>query len=227
MKIVIAFLLVIFAGLALASPNSVGECHVCLEFVSEALQELIEIIGNVGIGSTCKIVCDELAKKTSNLLGTICDLGCEFVGIEEFIKLIDDVDPDPIYICERFNSCPHSTTAAANIVNLNIEPHTGQQGGTFDITLEYQVTNEIATGSVDFQILPPAGMPFGDGEVVVEQQPATYGVKLSFQATPNEEQPFSPGQYTVQSAVCEGTCGSKHEWTKTLATRSTNFTITG
>ena len=91
----------------------------------------------------------------------------------------------------------------------------------------YDVTKEIATGTVDFGILPPAGMPFGDGEVVILQKPGNYGVKLSFTATPNEEQPFSPGQYVVQSAVCEGTCGSIHKWTETLSTKNANFTITG
>jgi len=131
----------------------------------------------------------------SKVLGTICGIVCEILGIEEFAKLLNEIDvrkkekkrendslfifvvcccllfvvyccfflllcllfyptpdfshlfqPDPIYICEKVDFCPHSTTAAANITSLTVTPAKGPQGTTFDIEFIYTVTSAIATG---------------------------------------------------------------------------------
>ena len=33
---------------------------------------------------------------------TVCDLLCDYVGITEFIKIIQEADPDPVYICQKY-----------------------------------------------------------------------------------------------------------------------------
>ncbi len=60
---------------------------------SDSLQELIEIIANVGIGGGCSKVCGLLPSST---LAGICGIVCEIVGIEEFAK---------VRCCERTCGC--------------------------------------------------------------------------------------------------------------------------
>merc|ERR1712065_22965 len=163
------------------APESEFECKVCLSFMDDALNDLIQIIANVGIGGGCS---------------KVCDIVCEIAGIEGFGKLLQEADPDPIYLCEKVNLCAHSTTAAANITNFQVDPAQGPVGSTFKIDIVYTLTN---------------------------QAPGQYGGTLSFKATPNEQEPFNPGTYQVVAAVCEGTCGSIHEWSQTLSERQTTF----
>ena len=72
------------------------------------------------------------------------DIVCEIAGIEEFSKLLQEADPDPIYLCEKVKFCPHSTTAAANITALTISPTTGAQVRTEndEAMSRFQVTTE-------------------------------------------------------------------------------------
>ena len=205
------------------APLSKFECSACTQFVSEALNELVQIIAQVGIGGGCSEVCGLLPSKT---LATICDIVCEIAGIEEFSKLLQEADPDPIYICEEVKLCPHSTTAAANITELTISPESGAQGTEFTIDLAYTVTNEIATGELVVVVVPPDAESFGSGSTIFTQAPGAYGGKLQFKATPSEQEPFDPGQYQVVAAVCEGSCGSIHKWSATLSEKTTTFKIT-
>ncbi len=210
--------------------------------MNEALSDLIQIIAQVGIGGGCSKVCGLLPSST---LATICDIVCEIAGIEEFSKLLNEADPDPIYICEKVNACPHSTTAAANITQFSISPTSGPSGTQFTITIVYTVTNTIATGELVVVIVPPDAESFGSGSTIFTQapgqyvvlvlrlsffflmRPPRYGGQLQFQATPSEQEPFDPGQYQVVGAVCEGSCGSNHPWSSTLSEKQTSFTISG
>lgn len=170
-------------------------------------------------------MCGLLPSKT---LAEVCDIVCEIAGIEEFGKLLQEADPDPIYLCEKVNLCAHSTTAAANITNFQVDPAQGPVGSTFKIDIVYTVTNQIATGQMMVVVVPPNGdgKSFGGGETLINQAPGQYGGTLSFKATPNEQEPFNPGTYQVVAAVCEGTCGSIHEWSQTLSERQTTFKLT-
>jgi len=198
-------------------------CKICIDFMENAIDDLIEIIANIGIGATCENVCDKLKSKTE---ATVCDLLCEIVGIDAFIHIIDEVDPDPISICEDLTACGHSTNASANISSVSVSPNSGPQGTTFNIQAVYTVTSAIATGQVEVVVVPPDAFPFGGAELVIEQGPGTYGIQLSFQASPSENEPFTPGLYQAVVSVCEGTCGSPHHWSYTLAQSAQNFTIT-
>jgi len=199
-------------------------CKVCVSFMNNAIEDLIEIIGNAGIGATCQLVCSKLDKPIEQ---DICGILCEIVGIDAFIHIIDAVDPDPIAICEELTVCEHSTTAKASITSLTISPNSGPQGTTFQISLVYAVQNTIATGQAEVVIVPPNAFPFGGAENVYEQGVGNYGIRMSFQATPSENEPFTPGLYQCVAAVCEGSCGSPHKWSYTLSQSSKNFTITG
>ena len=53
---------------AQVAPESKFECSACISFVGESLNELVQIIANVGIGGGCSDICGLLPSKT---LGTI------------------------------------------------------------------------------------------------------------------------------------------------------------
>ncbi|KAM9997307.1 hypothetical protein ACTFIZ_006696 [Dictyostelium cf. discoideum] len=205
--------------------SSLDSCSICVDFVGNSLNDLLNIILNSGVIGTCGDLCS--AVPGGQIVDTVCDLLCDYVGVDEFIKLISDVDPDPIYICEKISVCKTNDNAAASLDLVQINPQNGTVGGTFTLSIAYTVTNTIATGQLAFNIIDPTGNSFGDAVLLVEQSPEQYTQQFQFQATPSEQESFPNGLYTVQALVCEGSCGSPHPNTYTLANGTTTFTISG
>lgn len=56
--------------------------------------ELLNIIANVGVIGGCEDICSKLPQKFE---AVACDLVCDYVGIDEFVKIITEIDPDPVY----------------------------------------------------------------------------------------------------------------------------------
>ncbi|KAK5576884.1 hypothetical protein RB653_001821 [Dictyostelium firmibasis] len=204
---------------------SFDSCGVCVDFVDNSLNDLLNIILNSGVLGTCNALCSKVPG--GQIVDTICNLACDAVGVDEFVKLISDVDPDPIYICEECKVCKTNNNAAATLELVQINPVNGTVGGTFTISIAYTVTNTIATGQLAFNIIDPTGNGFGDAVLLVQQTPEQYTQQFQFQATPSEQEAFPNGLYTLQAAVCEGSCGSPHPYTYTLANGTTTFTISG
>lgn len=198
-------------------------CSLCVSFMGEAIDELINIIGNVGLGAGCHEVCSLLK---NNLEADACLIICEIAGIDALEHAINALDPSPISVCEEIDICAHSTTAAGKIMSVNVSPRSGPQGTTFTVAVDFSVTNTVATGQIEVVINPPASFPFGDGSLLVDTKPGNYGFKLQFQANPSEQEQFMPGNYQVIAALCEGQCGSDHEWAYTLSQMQGNFNIT-
>jgi len=195
-----------------------------VSFMVQSINELLNIIANVGVLGGCSDLCSYLP---TQLEAVVCNFVCDIVGIEAFVDLVTDADPDPIWICEMVDICPINDNAAAKIVSLTITPLSGPQGTNFNVSAIYVVTNSIGTGEVDFVVLPPNGFPFGAGGLVVMQPPGRYEATFGPISTqPSEQEPFGPGGYPVQFAVCEGSCGSTHSHSFTLDVKTTNFTIT-
>ena len=47
-------------------------------------------IADTGVVGTCGAVCQALEEKVgSKVIGVICNLLCDYVGIEEFVKIIE------------------------------------------------------------------------------------------------------------------------------------------
>jgi hypothetical protein len=81
-------------------------CPTCINIADQSINILLNLILDSGIIGTCGTLCQALAEKTgSSVIGTICDLACDAVGIDEFIKLIDRADIDPIWYCELARFC--------------------------------------------------------------------------------------------------------------------------
>merc|ERR1719239_1925200 len=72
-------------------------CPLCVQFTGEALNTLLNLILNGGVVGGCGTLCQALATKTGNqILGEVCNVLCDIVGVEEFVKLIEKADLDQI-----------------------------------------------------------------------------------------------------------------------------------
>jgi len=205
------------------SPAAGLPCKLCVSFMSNAIQELIEIIANVGIVGGCSAVCSLLPTQLEQVA---CDLLCDVLGIEEFVKLIDAVDPDPIYICKMLKSCPINDNGNVHIDSFTITPAAGRVHSTFTFSCAYSVLNTTGTGELLVEVQPPGAPPFGDGELLESKKPGKYSFKLTLKAEPSEEEPFIPGTYHALFAVCENECGSKHPHSKIYDEAKAQFQIT-
>jgi len=200
-------------------------CPTCVTFIADSINDLLNIIANVGISGTCIDVCNKLP---DSLEIVICFMLCDLVGFEAFGKIIEAVDPDPIYICEQFGVCPFKTNASVEVNSTTIMPTEGRQFTTFHVAFEYTVINETGTGEVMFVIIPPKnsyrpGPPFGDAVLIVAQPPGKYDARFVFEAQPSEQEPFLPGKYEIDFTICEGLCGSKHPYSYVMGKGTTSF----
>jgi len=204
------------------APKDDKTCGVCVSFMGEAINELLNIIANVGVIGGCSDLCSYLGNKVE---ATVCDLLCSYVGIDVFIKLVQDADPDPIWLCEEIGICPINDDWSGNITSLSVSPHTGHQGSTFNINVVFSISNTTGTGELSLVIFPPDGFPFGDGQLLVDVAPATYSAQFQLQAQPSENEPFGPGTYDVSVALCDGGCGSSHSHARLISVQNTTFQI--
>eukprot|EP00762_Andalucia_godoyi_P000514 ANDGO_05370.mRNA.1 Countin-1 len=200
-------------------------CPLCVQFADQALNQLLNIILNAGVIGGCSDLCSKLPNKVE---ATACNLLCDVVGIEVFIKAIQKADLDPIWYCEILKTCPvHDCEGpCAKIENVAIQPPSGPAGTTFDITMTFTVFNQTGTGEIVIDVESPDGPGFGDGSLNEGFAPGNYGVKFQLQAQPSEDEPFSPGTYKVDLAICEGQCGSKHPHSAVYDVKSSSFQIT-
>ncbi|CAF1521261.1 unnamed protein product [Rotaria magnacalcarata] len=211
-------------------------CPTCINVAEESINILLNLILDSGIVGTCGTLCQALAEKTgSQLIGTICDLACDVIGIDEFIKLIEKADLDPIWYCEIARFCPINDHGDAKITKFSILPTTGRQGTTFVIDFSYISLNGTGTGELDVDIRTPDHIPLGAGFLIEAKKPGTYNERISVKAEPDPEcdptqQPceeWLPGIYNVTVQICNGECGSKHPHSATYDSAKGAFSLTG
>ena len=86
---------------------SIDLCPLCINEAVEAINVILNVILDEGIMENCEKLCDIVANKTSSgFIGTVCNLACDAVGLDEFVHLIIKVDLDPIWYCEMARLCP-------------------------------------------------------------------------------------------------------------------------
>jgi len=200
------------------------ECSGCVSFMNQALDQLINIIANVGVLGGCSAVCGYL---NQNWEIEICNVVCDVVGIMEFANLVNDADPDPLWICIETDMCPYNDYSKGVMKSITVSPTKAPQGTTFTITVVYQITNITGVGEVVVEVDPSDGsFPLDMGELIVAQPPGMYKVVGQLQTQPTEDDPFNPGSYGVVAAVCEGSCGGTHSHTFTICQGQSSFHIT-
>jgi len=208
----------------LVKAGKVDFCNLCVSVMGEIINELLNIILNIGVIGSCAELCGFLPNKYEK---DACDLICDYIGIEEFIKLVTDADPDPIWICEEGGICPHNNNGSALADGAWVTPTSGPAGRSFDIYFNYTVTSYTSSGGPNVVVVPPAGLPLGGGEFNEGQPIGTYLVAFKLDTTPSEQEPFTPGVYQVEAALCAGDCSGRHKWSGVYCNATTQFTITG
>jgi len=200
-------------------------CPTCVNFMEETIDILLNVILNGGVLGSCEDLCGYLPEQWEF---DFCELACSAVGIEAFIDLIDDADPDPIFYCMELDICPILDNATGVITSTQVQPPSGPAGTTFNIIAIYRVTHEIGTGEIAGLVSPPPpDFPFGGGELLILETDGTYGIKFEIDSTPSESESFQPGVYNYTIALCEGSCGSSHAHSFILDEKNGQFTITG
>jgi len=199
-------------------------CSTCISFMVQAINQLLNIIANIGVLGSCAELCGYLPNKLEQ---AVCNVLCDVVGIEGFIDLVEIADPDPVWLCMELDMCTSRDSARAKILSVGVVPKSAPQGTTFNLIVKYQVLNLTGTGEVGFDVIDPSGFIFGDGILIENQTPGPYGYQMQLDTDPTEDEPFFPGRYNVTIAVCEGTCGSSHSHSFIMDTKDTFFTITG
>eukprot|EP00118_Oscarella_pearsei_P024642 m.306495 g.306495 ORF g.306495 m.306495 type:complete len:265 (+) comp41298_c0_seq1:34-828(+) len=220
---------------ATKSTPSVDLCPTCINFANEAIENLVNIIANFGVIGTCGKLCGILANDTgSQVIGVACDLFCSYVGIEEFIKIIEEVDLDAFYFCELVKVCPIFDGGDAKLLNITVSPRQGPQGTQFHVVVDYSTEKGTGTGEAIVEISTVDGIPLSDGEIQEEKQPGTYSMTWNVHAKPDpncdpSQQPceqWLPGNYTAKVALCNGECGSSHPHSQIYFEGSAGFVLT-
>lgn len=100
--------------------NGLDWCPQCINTFDDLIQVVLDIILQYGILDTCGNLCNLVVEKTgSELLGFVCNLGCDILGIEEFAKFMQSADIDPIYYCETIKLCPSKFLVFLLIKTIN------------------------------------------------------------------------------------------------------------
>jgi hypothetical protein len=218
--------LVQVSSLKVADP-SYSMCPLCVEFMDNAIDVLLNVILNDDVIGGCAGLCGYLSNQYE---GIICNLLCDYVGLDAFIALIEEEDPDSIYNCQVIDACAEIDGGQAQITKVWVTPASGPQGTNFTLGMIYQVIKTTGPGYLSILIIPPAsdgGFPFGGDAFVDVTQPGTYGIEFSLVASPSESEDFSPGAYQVSFAVCEGDCSNVHPYGGVYDMKNTTMTITG
>jgi len=176
------------------------------------------------VGATCASVCGQLPTQFEE---QVCGVICELVGIEALVTALQDLDPEPIDVCQDLTLCPTAANAAGNITSVVVSPKSGAVGSTFDVNVVFKITSAIGTGELVVEFSPPGGSsPFGSSELLVSTAPGVYAVTAQLDTQPSGMTSYPTGTYNVQIVLCEGTCGSRHATDKLLSMRTTAFRVT-
>lgn len=209
-------------------------CPTCISFTGQAINTLLNIILQGGVIGSCSALCNALAQKTgSQALGEVCTLICDIAGVEEFIKLIEKADLDPIYFCELINLCPINDNGDAKFTSFTITPSSGPQGPR-EVDFTYMSKNGTGTGEIVLEVETVDGLPIDGSFLHQLAGPGTYPSKVQLKAEPDPDcdpsqgpcEQWLPGNYTLKIAICNGECGSKHPHSQIYDEAQLTFVIT-
>lgn len=102
-------------SLAVSKSNGLDWCPQCINTFDDLLQLVLDAILQYGVLNSCGDLCNIVADKSgSELLGFLCMFGCSVLGVEEFAKIMQKADIDPIYYCEEIKLCPGKQREQSN-----------------------------------------------------------------------------------------------------------------
>ena len=221
----VAVLLLLLVAAGAYTPVKVNNelCPTCISLMGQVINNLLNIIANAGVLGSCNDLCGRLPHELE-VVG--CELLCAYVGLNGFIDAVNWADPDPVWTCMEMDICGKSSTAAATITQMTINPKSGPAKTKFDVEVFWNTTSAIATGEMAVGVYGPGVFGLGEDDLIVAQEPGEYKAKFQFEAKPSDDNPWVKGHYEVQFALCEGSCGSTHSHSYTVAHKSVKFNIT-
>mmetsp|Transcript_26227 Transcript_26227/g.45121 ORF Transcript_26227/g.45121 Transcript_26227/m.45121 type:complete len:516 (+) Transcript_26227:90-1637(+) len=210
---------------AIVDGNAEGKdlCGPCLAFASRSIDQVVKTIGEYGVQGGCNKLCSHFPSPAQEGL---CEMICDYVGIQIFVDALKRSDLDPFYACELLKFCPIVDGGVAKIIDLSIDPASAEIGTQFLVSLKFEVTSQTGVGEVLAVITNEAGDKFGLAEPNEGFAPGGYAAQFPID-TSDPEQSFSAGAYTIEIFLCAGECGSKHPHSETYDTASTKFVLTG
>eukprot|EP01013_Petalomonas_cantuscygni_P037096 TRINITY_DN67864_c0_g1_i1.p2 TRINITY_DN67864_c0_g1~~TRINITY_DN67864_c0_g1_i1.p2 ORF type:complete len:290 (+),score=76.48 TRINITY_DN67864_c0_g1_i1:29-871(+) len=199
------------------------ECSLCVQFMDQFLNQLLNIILNGGVVGGCSSLCAKLSG--SSVEQGVCNLLCDAVGVDAFIKAIQWADLDPVWLCEEIDLCK-STTCTANctaIRSISVIPSAAPAGSTFNWTVAFSVlSKDVGVSTVGVTILSKnadsKGNHYSDSVIgfIPEPTVGSFGIILSEPtqtagSNGNPGEKFPTGEYDSKAEYCEGMCGSSHK----------------
>jgi hypothetical protein len=126
-------------------------CPFCVDLMGQTLNQLLNIILNVGVLGTCSELCNYLSDY-GQVAVVGCNLLCDYVGVKYFIKLVDLAELDPIWMCDELRACPiHDCTAkvCADFQNTVLTPAKAHKGDNVTFSSILTVYNQTSTGEME------------------------------------------------------------------------------
>jgi len=204
---------------------TIDYCYYCVDFMGEAVDDLLNGILNGLLGS-CADLCSYLENQA---LEVPCILICEYVGFNEFVNVVNDTDPDPIYICQEVDFCPVVNGGQVQMVDSAVSPSSAPSGATFNLTFTYKVIKPTGPGLLSILLIPPVDDQWdfivGADFFQEGQAPGVYQGEVAIGTQPSEQEPFNPGEWIANTAVCEGDCTTDHPYGGVYAQINATFTI--
>lgn len=214
--------------------KAVDWCPTCVNTFDELIYFIIDGTIEVGIFTACNDLCDYVTQKSTNpYLPAICSIGCDIVGVNEFIKLATEVDLDPIYFCESLNFCPVKDDGDAKFVSFMVAPPHGESATTFVLDMTYQTTNGTGTSQLLVVIQTIDAIKIAPFFLVEEKKPGLYSERISVDTTPDPDcesatnpcEEWFSGVYNVTVSLCNGECGSHRPHSRLYDTVKGSFRI--
>lgn len=194
-------------------------CEFCNTLSNQAVSTLINSLLNYGVPDSCEVLCSHVKP---NLDG-ICSVVCEVVGISAFIKGLNHLNVDTIFLCEELHACKAGPDNAKVLVQSAIvQPTSVAIGGT--IELGAVIHTQVATGVSEVEvviggIVETALVP--DGFKVGQQ-----AVSLQIPVQNSETVTWEAGLTNFTVSICQGTCGSKAPHSIVFGNVSGTFMVT-
>jgi len=212
----------------LPSTPSARSCEDCINVAIYIINVVANDILNGGIINTCEDLCGAI---NSSVISTICELGCDAVGIDVFVKLLSRVDIDPILYCQYVHEClvsdcpDNATGSCVNFTTVTATPTDGYEDTHFKVDVGMNVTQLVGAGMLQVAFFAEGSQPTNmdaEDELVSSYPPGFYTFSIGFEP---EQMDMQPGNWTIQITACEGQCGSTHEHSLLLTTIETSFSV--
>ena len=121
--------------------------------MDQFLDLLLNEILNGGVIAGCAELCTAVTKGNA-IAKAVCNLLCDYVGIEVFVDLIKKADLDPVWMCEEIHFCKKTTCKqnCATVASVNDDPNVTRAGSYVNFTIMFSVADGVGASSIAIRI---------------------------------------------------------------------------